>query len=170
MQAIFPAHGKPLRLRLTDTSYKPANMPTPDSKAALWQAILSLMQRHYGEENLLRLSKEAKIGLGSTSRLKAQETSVGVDLIDKVAARFKLEPWQLLVPGFDADRPPELATISPIALDVARMLDAIPDDDRKRRTYALIVQLVEFGSVHTEPEPQPRGIELTPNHKPEHSQ
>jgi hypothetical protein len=145
-------------------------MPAPDSKAALWQAILSLMQRHYGEENLLRLSKEAKIGLGSTSRLKAQETSVGVDLIDKVAARFKLEPWQLLVPGFDADKPPELATISPIALDVARMLDAIPDDDRKRRTYALIVQLVEFGSTHAEPEPQPPEPERQPTQKPAHSQ
>jgi hypothetical protein len=145
-------------------------MPAPDSKATLWQAILSLMQRNYGEENLLRLSKEAKIGLGSTSRLKAQETSVGVDLIDKVAGRFKLEPWQLLVPGFDAENPPELAKLSPLALDVARMLDAIPDDDRKRRTYALIVQLIQFGSVHTEPELQPSGSAHTTNHTPEHSQ
>jgi hypothetical protein len=145
-------------------------MSTPDSKAAIWNAVLSLMRRHYGEENLLRLSKEAKIGLGSTSRLKAQETSVGVDLIDKVAARFKLQPWQLLVPDFDADNPPELASVSPLALDTARMLDEILDEDRKRRTYALIVQLIELGSPHTEPAPAPPDSEQTPTHKPEHSQ
>lgn len=163
MQDIFPDSGKYLALS-SDA------MPAHDSKAALWQSILALMQRHYGEENLLRLSKEAHIGLGSTSRLKAQETSVGVDLIDKVAARFKLQPWQLLVPEFDADNPPELAKISPIALDVARMLDAIPDDDRKRRTYALIVQLVEFGSAaRDEPEQSPPESALRPTDKPAHN-
>jgi hypothetical protein len=128
------------------------------------------MRRHYGEENLLRLSKEARIGLGSAARLKGQETSVGIDLLDKVAARFKLQPWQLLVADFDADNPPELATISPIALDVARMLDAIPDPARRRQTYALIVQLIGLGSsARIAPEPPPLERDPSPTDKPAHS-
>lgn len=84
-----------------------------DSKAVLWASVLALMHKNYGRENLNRLAREAKIGPGTASRLKAQETSVGLDTIDKLAAHFNVEAWQLLVPGFEPDNMPVLQPVSP---------------------------------------------------------
>lgn len=82
-----------------------------DSKAVLWASVLALMVKNYGRENLNRLAREAKIGPGTASRLKAQETSVGLDTIDKLAAYFNVEAWQLLVPGFEPDNMPVLQPV-----------------------------------------------------------
>ncbi len=84
-----------------------------DSKAVLWASVLALMVKNYGRENLNRLAREAKIGPGTASRLKAQETSVGLDTIDKLAGHFNVEAWQLLVPGFEPDNMPVLQPVSP---------------------------------------------------------
>lgn len=70
------------------------------------------MEHHWGGENLTRLAREAKIGPGSATRLKQQQTSVGVELVEKIAATFGLETWQLLVPGFDPKSPPTLLPMS----------------------------------------------------------
>ena len=44
--------------------------------------------------------------------------------------------------------PESLASIySPMALDVARMIDAIPDEQQKRRAYALILQLLAMDAA-----------------------
>jgi hypothetical protein len=84
-----------------------------DSKAVLWASVLALMVKNYGRENLNRLAREAKIGPGTATRLKAQETSVGLDTIDKLAGHFNVEAWQLLVPGFEPDNMPVLQPVSP---------------------------------------------------------
>lgn len=70
------------------------------------------MSHRWGGENLSRLAREAAIGPGSCSRIKAQQTSVGLEIIDKIARLFSLETWQLFVPGFDAKNPPVLAPMS----------------------------------------------------------
>jgi hypothetical protein len=70
------------------------------------------MLKHYGEENLSRLSRECGIGLGTTTRIKQQQTSVGLEIVDKIAEHFGLHPWQLLVPGFDPDNLPTLMPVS----------------------------------------------------------
>lgn len=67
-----------------------------DSKAVLWASVLALMVKNYGRENLNRLAREAKIGPGTASRLKAQETSVGLDTID---SNHQAKPER---PRFDA--------------------------------------------------------------------
>lgn len=122
------------------------DMQVSNSKPALWAAVLALMEKHYGQENLNRLAREAKIGPATASRMKAQETSVGIDTIDKLADYFRTEPWQLILPGFDPDKPQTLVAASPMAQDVAKLLDAIEDDERRRRAYALILQVIEFGA------------------------
>ncbi len=70
------------------------------------------MEHHWGGENLSRLAREADIGPGSATRLKQQQTSVGIELVEKVARLFHLEAWQLLVPGFDPKSPPTLLPMS----------------------------------------------------------
>lgn len=70
------------------------------------------MLKHYGKENLTRLARECKIGPGSASRLKEGETSVGLDIVDKIAKHFHVQPWELLVPHFDPDNRPALQPLS----------------------------------------------------------
>lgn len=70
------------------------------------------MTHRWGGENLTRLSREAQIGPGSCSRIKAQQTSVGLEIIDKIARLFSLDTWQLFVPGLDPKSPPVLAPMS----------------------------------------------------------
>lgn len=54
------------------------------------------MLEKYGEENLNQLARDADIGPGSASRIKAGETSVGIDIVEKVAKVFKVPPFSLL--------------------------------------------------------------------------
>lgn len=43
---------------------------------------------------------------GTAQRILAGETSYGVEMVDRIAEAFGVEPWQLLVPDLDvADRP-----------------------------------------------------------------
>ena len=81
-------------------------------KSLLWANVSALMVKHYGKENLNRLARECSIGLATAQRIKQQQTSVGVEVLEKLAQRFSLEPWQLLVPGFDPNHMPTLSPIS----------------------------------------------------------
>lgn len=83
-----------------------------DSRKVLWDNLVALMEHHWRGENLTRLAREAGIGPGSASRIKAQTTSVGLELIDKVARVFGVEVWQLLVPGIN---PRNLPTLMPMS-------------------------------------------------------
>lgn len=83
-----------------------------DSRKALWESVAALMTHHWGAVNLSRLAREAGIGPGSATRLKEQQTSVGIELIDKIADLFGAQSWQLLVPGYDPKNPPTLLPMS----------------------------------------------------------
>jgi hypothetical protein len=83
-----------------------------DSKKVLWQSVLALMKKHYGRENLTRLAKDCKFGPATSTRLKEAKTSVGVEVIDKIAKHFDVQPWELLVPGFDPSNRPTLAPLT----------------------------------------------------------
>lgn len=73
-------------------------MGAKNSKTVLWDNVLALMLQHVGKENLSWLARELRTSATQIARLKDQETSVGVDMLDRIAARFRLETWQLLAP------------------------------------------------------------------------
>ncbi len=99
-----------------------------DNKATLWASLSALMKKHYGGENLNRLAKEVKLGLGTCGRIKAQQTSVGLDTLEKIAAHFQVAAWQLLVPGFDPDNPPVLQPVTKIERQLyERIMQAAKD-------------------------------------------
>lgn len=79
-----------------------------DSNATLWQNVQALMLKKFGKVNLLGFAKHCDIGLATVQRIKAQETSVGIAVLDKIAEKFDLASWQLLVPGMDPANPPVL--------------------------------------------------------------
>lgn len=106
-------------------------MKNPDSKLILWQNVSALMRMKYGRENLTKLAADAKIGPATASRIKQHETSVGLDVVESIARVFKIDTWQLLVPGFKAESPPELATQAdswPFPGITRRQLQDLPAD------------------------------------------
>jgi transcriptional regulator with XRE-family HTH domain len=109
------------------------------------------MDHRWGGENLTRLAREAKIGPGTSTRLKNQDTSVGLNVLEKLATAFRVKPWQLLVPAFDAARLPHTSPMSAEAADAARILDAIEDDEKRVKAHAIFVQIVELGTAPAQP-------------------
>lgn len=102
-------------------------MAEQDTKAVLWINTTALMKHHWGEANLNRLAREAHFGPATSTRLKEMQTSVGVDVLAKIAGVFKIDPWQLLVPDLDPKALPSVsggADSSPLFdfLDVSRYL------------------------------------------------
>lgn len=85
-----------------------------DSKKVLWENVLSLMVDRYKKENLTKLAKDSGIGPGTMTRIKEQETSVGVDTLEKLAVVAKVEPWQLLHPSMGKSN--DSASNQPLAL------------------------------------------------------
>lgn len=83
-----------------------------DPKLVLWQNLSALMEHHWGKENLTRLAREAKTGPGTATRIKEMQTSVGLDVVDRMAEVFDLELWQMLTPGLDPKNPPAARPIS----------------------------------------------------------
>lgn len=45
---------------------------------------------------------------GTAQRILSGETSLGIDLIEQLAATFGVQPWQLLIEGLDPRSPPLL--------------------------------------------------------------
>jgi hypothetical protein len=82
-----------------------------NTKQILWENVKALMVKTYGEENLYKTVKDSKskgipISLGSLQRIKAQDTAVGIDVLDKIASHFELQAWQLLIQNLDPANPP----------------------------------------------------------------
>lgn len=102
----------------------PAILPTTNE--TLWRNVKALMEHHWGREHLSRLSREAAIGLATTSRIKACNTSVGIDVLAAIAKAFDLQPWHLLVPGLDVRNPPTM-TLTEVEADLYRRLRAAYD-------------------------------------------
>lgn len=88
------------------------------------------MIKHYGKVNLTKFAEQIKSGPGTATRIKEQRTSVGIEILDNIAAEFHLQTWQLLVPAVDLENLPTLdATASgwPIAPnDLERLADLPP--------------------------------------------
>ena len=84
----------------------PYSFGMPDSKQILWENVSTLMVHHWGKENLSELSRKAKVGLATCDRIKKRETSVGTDVLEKIADVFGLQAWHLLTPNLDPANPP----------------------------------------------------------------
>lgn len=121
-------------------------MPAQDSRPVLWRNVLALMHKKYGKENISQLSKEAKVGLATVSRIKGGGTSVGLEVIDRISAVLGVEPWQLIHPQFDPAHPGDVFSYSPLAADLALQLDEIGDQSKRERAHALATQVIGLAS------------------------
>lgn len=93
------------------------------------------MIKHWDEENVTRLGREARIG-GSASRVKAQKTAVGLDVLAKIGKLFRVAPHHLVMP------PEERAIIdNPFILEIARVY--LETDDEGKRTITTAAQIAK---------------------------
>lgn len=83
-----------------------------DSNATLWQNVEALMIKKFGRTNIKGFAAFCEVGVGTIQRIEAQKTSVGLAILDKIAEKFDLAAWQLLVPGFDPTNPPALQPVT----------------------------------------------------------
>ena len=153
MQSKDSALGMEVKVNsvITDLLTENETMPLFDSRPVLWKNLSALMIQKYGKENLNQLARDAKLGPATVSRIKAQETSVGLEVIDRVASVLGAHPWQLVHEGFDPDAP-DKAPVSAEALDIAEMLDAIKDPERRRIAYAITTNtLTQFLNAEQPP-------------------
>lgn len=107
--------------------------------------LVKLMD-HHGYTIKTLNAKMPALSTGTIQRASVGLTNVELRHFDTIAAAFGLKPWQLLVADFDPAAPPQLSQFSPLAQDLAQMLDRIPDEARRRKAYAMVVQLVEFAN------------------------
>lgn len=70
-------------------------------KRWLWANVAKFMTLRWGKENLTRLAREGRMGPGSAQRIKACETSVGIDIVAQAAKALDVAPHQLLVDPAD---------------------------------------------------------------------
>jgi len=102
----------------------PTWVPNLDQKAVLWANVSALMRHQWGAENLSRLSREAGIALASCTRIKEQKTSIGLDVLGRIADCFHLQPWHMLVPGLDPANPPVIVLSKGEAAFYAKLKEA----------------------------------------------
>jgi hypothetical protein len=104
-------------------------------KKVLWDNVRALMIEKYGVENLNQLSRDANIAPASVMRIKDARTSVGIDIIDRVAKVFRLPAYALLVPQLQQKEFVTLCQAYSFADDIGRAyLSGAAETVRKLRT------------------------------------
>jgi len=133
------------------------DMTIYDGKTVLWANVKARMQAVYGKENLTRLVSDAKIGPGTATRIKDQATSVGIDVLEKIAKPLKVQPWELLNPA--------LGSTAPDFVDqrfeaLRKMYAAVKMEDRNAAISAAMIALAEFMPESNPPTPAPLPLAL----------
>lgn len=113
----------------------------------MWARIQTLMSERWGAENQNRLAREAGIGVATVSRLKQADTSIGLDVLEKIASALGVEAWQLICPPEIVGPDGAFQSLSPLALDLARSLDRIHDELLHQKAYAIASQVISFGAA-----------------------
>jgi transcriptional regulator with XRE-family HTH domain len=106
-------------------------------------------------------SAAKRLDVKAVERVEKASHNVGVDFMDKLARAIGVEPWQLIHPD------ERMATMSELALEAARKLDAIKDPSERARAYALWVQVVEFANRPPMPEERGRDDESSTRDDPQ---
>lgn len=72
-----------------------------DIRAILRQNVEQLLVARLGRVNMTQFGRQSGIKMGGAQRVLGGEASVGIELLQRVAAWFKVPAWTLLVPGAD---------------------------------------------------------------------
>lgn len=99
-------------------------MGKSDVKTVLKENVERVAKKRYGRVNVSKLAADTGIAIGGAQRVLSGEVSVGVELIQQIAAKCGLQPWQLLVPDMNPDAPPKIE-VTPQSPRVAAIVRAL---------------------------------------------
>lgn len=94
-----------------------------DLPAIVAENLRALLRQRVGDDGVSSLIKLG-VANGTATRLLKGQTSVGLDLLQDVAEKLSVEPWQLLIKGLD---PAALPTICGPATAPAWPFDFEPE-------------------------------------------
>jgi transcriptional regulator with XRE-family HTH domain len=136
--------------------------------AVLWRNLQAVFDNHLDNggtdtreftKNAARLAEKAGIGFATLDRLKHQQNKeFRSSVLVKLAGALDVPPWQLMYPGFDPARPPQVLPYSGMAIEAAKALDSIQNPADKAQVYAMVQQMATFGqrlSALEVPAPEP---------------
>lgn len=70
------------------------------------------------------VQKRTGVGRGTVQRIRDGDSATSLSILTKIAEAFGLEVWQLMVPGLDPDKLPELAASAPsVQPDLQRLVE-----------------------------------------------
>jgi hypothetical protein len=138
-----------------------ANMRrTADIRKVVADNVAKVSEHRHGKVNKTRLGADTNINLGGAQRVLSGDVGVGIDLLEKIADAYGLEVWQLLVPNFDPQKPPQLSGRPAIQnileqqlLDFYRHMP----DERKEDLIALANRWADDDPEPSNVNPYPKG-------------
>lgn len=74
----------------------------------LGQNVSALMGGNESLDSNPKVSKATKLSTSTLSRLRNGQVNANLETLEAIAEAFDVEPWQLLVPGFQPANPPVL--------------------------------------------------------------
>ncbi len=104
-----------------------------------------------GQSGVSRLVKHGGLAQGTSQRVLDEESHLLLDTLDSLAKGFRLEAWQLLVPGMDPSRPPMLSAPGSTGIFSRELMERFGklSADEMRRVENLV-------RAHLEMDPLPR--------------
>jgi len=94
-----------------------------DVKTILSHSVGKLLKTKQGISRL-DLSKQMDVADGTLGRIKYGNGNPNIQTVESIATFFRVQPWQLLVEGFDPKKPPTL-------LSADQIPDGLSDDERE---------------------------------------
>jgi hypothetical protein len=131
----------------TERAVRATDTATPTTLGGIVSDNLTQLMRSYCESRGKPASANlwtCELGLDSkVIHRAAGARGLTLSSIEQVAAATEVEPWHLLVKGFDPQIPPLLSTqLSPIAVDLAKTLDDIRDPAFRASAYAMALRVL----------------------------
>lgn len=99
--------------------------------------------------NRLEWARKSKLDVKAVERAEKADTGMSLDMLDKFAAALNCEAWQLLHPEGGAGEPSKWARLA------AQEIDRLATEEERRRVYAMVVHMVNFGSEDDRPKDEP---------------
>ena len=108
----------------------------------LAENLKTLMARTPDLETQAKVAAEVKVNQTTIGYVIRATHSPRVDLVEKLAVRFRVKPWQMLAPELGAHK-----LISEDGRRLALKFDAIPNGDQQNAAYVQASQLFEDAAI-----------------------
>jgi transcriptional regulator with XRE-family HTH domain len=148
----------------------PVRVDQQRASQVLAENVNRLMSQRPGLDSNPKLSRASGVPTSTISRVRNGSVEATLQVIERLAYAFKLEPWQLLT-DYARPLPPEQMALTPEALSIARWFDRLTDsrDRAVAETQAMgaILRLLQQRDLPPSSAlDQDSGPQIPPGHTP----